>query len=996
MGDTLKASTTPDWRARLNEQLASQPPFSTLASSELNDWLAEGECIQYSPGERLIRPDELNSKIFLVLEGTVRFIALSDEREGPFTLDKRGPGQLIGWTSLLRGAPTESVQASTDVIALALPAEIFVQFIIKNQIFADYFASLSSQQEAFAVAIAAAELQAKRPENWRDGLIDRTRQAITIKIDRKATLRELKTIPDEWNWYLSTPDVPGIPVGSILIPSDEKLPERKGFLLPYRVIALPAGKIATSPINTNGIIKAESSDIAPTDLQRLGILEDDHLHDEARHPIVRGKGEQREALAVCEMVSLYQQVPFRRDAIQKVIDNQFRRDKGVTLELMAGLCELLGMTSQLAKTDAKYINSVEAPAILFLDEIPIVFYGTQKGIAIIGHPHHGIQRIDCQLIREKLGQEFRFVLPRRNAGTPSSRFGWNWFTPLLKKYKTALILVFAASLLAQLFGLAIPLLLQQIIDKVLSQGNLSSLNVLGTAMVLMALFQGILQALRTYIFVDTTDRMDLTLGSAVIDRLLALPLSYFERRPVGELSQRLGELNTIRSFLTGTALISVLNLIFAVVYLCVMFVYSPILSGVALSTFPLYVILVFGVAPIYKSLIRKRAVASARTQSHLIEVIGGIQTVKAQHFELTARWKWQDRYRAFVTEGFKSAALGATAGEIGNFLNQVSGLLVLWVGMWLVLKGEFTLGQLIAFRIISGNVTGPLLQLAGLYQGFQGVQLSMERLSDIIDQNPEINNPEEMGQIALPSVAGNVRFESVYFRFGTSGPYQLDDVNVNIDAGSFVGIVGQSGSGKSTLMKLLPKLYETARGRIFIDDYDISKVDLSSLRRQVGIVPQDSLLFEGTVAENIALNDPQASTESIIEAAKLACAHDFIMSLGQGYATPLAERGSNLSGGQRQRLAIARTILSNPQLLVMDEATSALDYDTERQLCLNLQQWAKDRTVFFITHRLSTIRSSDLILVMHKGRLVEQGSHRELMDSKGRYSTLYRQQEASN
>ena len=996
MGDTLKASTTPDWRARLNEQLASQPPFSSLISSELNDWLAVGECLQYSPGERLLRPDELNSNILLVLEGTIRLIALSDEREGPFTLDKRGPGQLIGWTSLLRGAPTESVQASTEVIALALPAEIFIQFIIKNQAFADYFARLSNQQEAFTVALAAAELQAKRPENWRDDLIDRTKQVITVNLNKKDTLRELTTIPDGWDWYLSTPDVPGMPVGSILIPSDEKLPEREGFILPYRVIALPAGNISTSSVSMNKIVKAESGATAPTDLQRLGILEDDHLHDEARHPIVRGRGAQREALAVCEMVSLYQQVPFRRDAIQKVLDGQFRRDKGVTLELMAGLCEILGMTSQLAKTDAKYINSVEAPAIFFLDEIPVVFYGTQKGRAILGHPHHGIQKIDCQLIREKLEEEFRFVLPRRNAGTPSSRFGWNWFTPLLKKYKTALILVFAASLLAQVFGLAIPLLLQQIIDKVLSQGNLSSLNVLGTAMVLMALFQGILQALRTYIFVDTTDRMDLTLGSAVIDRLLALPLSYFERRPVGELSQRLGELNTIRGFLTGTALISVLNLIFAVVYLCVMFVYSPILSGVALSTFPLYVILVFGVAPIYKALIRKRAVASARTQSHLIEVIGGIQTVKAQHFELTARWKWQDRYRAFVTEGFKSAALGATAGEIGNFLNQVSGLLVLWVGMWLVLKGEFTLGQLIAFRIISGNVTGPLLQLAGLYQGFQGVQLSMERLSDIIDQNPEINNPEELGQIALPSVAGNVRFESVYFRFGSSGPYQLDDVNVNINAGSFVGIVGQSGSGKSTLMKLLPKLYETARGRIFIDDYDISKVDLSSLRRQVGIVPQDSLLFEGTVAENIALNDPQASTESIIEAAKLACAHDFIMSLGQGYATPLAERGSNLSGGQRQRLAIARTILSNPQLLVMDEATSALDYDTERQLCLNLQEWAKDRTVFFITHRLSTIRSSDLILVMHKGRLVEQGSHRELMDSKGRYSTLYRQQEASN
>ena len=230
-------------------------------------------------------------------------------------------------------------------------------------------------------------------------------------------------------------------------------------------------------------------------------------------------------------------------------------------------------------------------------------------------------------------------------------------------------------------------------------------------------------------------------------------------------------------------------------------------------------------APIYKSLIRKRAVASARTQSHLIEVIGGIQTVKAQHFELTARWKWQDRYRNFVTEGFKSSALGATAGEIGNFLNQVSGLLVLWVGMFLVLQGEFTLGQLIAFRIISGNVTGPLLQLAGLYQGFQGVQLSMERLSDIIDQNPELNNSDELGQIALPSITGNVRFEDIQFRFGSSGPYQLDNVNVNIPAGSFVGIVGQSGSGKSTLMKLLPRLYDPAQGRIFIDDYDINKVE---------------------------------------------------------------------------------------------------------------------------------------------------------------------------
>ena len=993
----MTSSSTSNWQDGLSEQIGRQLPFSLLPAQDLSAWVQHSRRVRYEPGHQLLRPDELNQDVILILKGYVRLIAFGDEREGSFTLDKRGPGQIIGWASLLRGEPTEFVQASTDVIALMLPGKEFIKFVQDISDFADYFGQLTNKHEAYSIAVKSAELLPQLPTDWREGLINQVTEAKTYSLSAEKSLKALPELPAGCSWYLSTPDVPGISVGTKLKPTDEKLPERKGFQLPYRFIALPNGKINSKERTIGEMIElAYEQEIPPMDLQQLGILEDDHLEDDERYPLIRGNGSKNEALAVCEMIALHQQVPFRRDTIQKVLEGQFRRDKGLSLELMAGLCELLGLSSQLAKTATAYVSSVEAPAVLFLEDVPVVFYGVKRGNIIVAHPNHGIQKLTPEEFKAKLDEKFRFMLPRRVAATPTSRFGWSWFTPLLKKYKTSLILVFIASLLAQMFGLAIPLLIQQIIDKVLSQGNLSSLNVLGTAMVVMALFQGILQALRTYIFVDTTDRMDLTLGSSVIDRLLALPLTYFERRPVGELSQRLGELNTIRSFLTGTALISVLNIIFAVVYLGVMFVYSPLLSGVALSTFPLYLLLVFVVAPIYKSLIRKRAVASARTQSHLIEVIGGIQTVKAQHFELTARWKWQDRYRNFVNEGFKSVSLGATAGEIGSFLNQVSGLLVLWVGMWLILKGEFTLGKLIAFRIISGNVTGPLLQLAGLYQGFQGVQLSMERLSDIIDQNPELNNAEDIGQIPLPAIKGDVRFESVKFRFGSNGPYQLDEVSVDIQAGSFVGIVGQSGSGKSTLMKLLPRLYQPQRGRIFIDNYDIGKVDLSSLRRQIGIVPQDSLLFEGTVADNIALNDPQASTDSIIEASKLACAHDFIMNLPQGYATQLSERGSNLSGGQRQRLAIARTILSNPQMLVMDEATSALDYDTERQLCLNLQSWAKDRTVFFITHRLSTIRNSEVILVMHQGKLVEKGDHDSLMGQKGRYATLYRQQEASS
>ena len=978
------------------QSLLKQAPFNRLEKDEQSIFFAEAKLFKCELGQRILRSDTLPDRIYLVLSGTVRFLA--ETSQGSRTLDRRGSGQMLGWVSLFRAEPCEWVIASEETVLLAIPSATFVACLEANNNFCREFANLNSRHELDWVLSRVANADVQLSANWRQNyqsLAD-TNSYWVASVPPGEMFLPPEHVPESAVWMLSTAGVPGMAVGQ-RVEAGVVLPERSGFRLPYRLIAV-AADVVWDP--SNQLQKLASADVAVQpfleqpgqSLEQLGILEDDHLVLDERFPQVRGRGQLEEALAVCEMVALQQQVPFRTDAISKVLEAQFRRDKTLSLELLAGLLELLGLNCQLAEVETQHLLSVEAPAVFLLEGVPVVLFAQSGSTLVLGHPHRGLVREPAGDLQAALGVNLRFALPRRIASTPRSRFGWSWFTPLLGKYKRSLILVFVASLLAQLFGLAIPLLIQQIIDKVLAQGNLSSLNVLGTLMVVLALFQGILMALRTYIFVDTTDRMDLTLGTAVIDRLLALPLTYFEKRPVGELSQRLGELNTIRSFLTGTALVSVLNIIFAGLYLVVMLIYSPFLTAIALSTLPLYILLVFGVAPIYKSLIRKRAVAQARTQSHLIEILGGIQTVKAQHFELTARWKWQDRYRYFVSEGFKSTALGATSGEIGKFLNTVSGLLVLWLGMGLVLQGDLTLGMLIAFRIISGNVTSPLLQLSSLYQGFQGVQLSMERLSDILDQNPELSSQEEIDQISMPPINGAIRFEDARFRFGNKGPYQVDRVHLSIPPSSFVGIVGQSGSGKSTLTKLIPRLYKLEEGRIFIDNYDISKVNLSSLRRQIGIVPQDSLLFEGTVAENIALNDPQASTESIINAANIACAHDFIMSLGQGYATPIAERGSNLSGGQRQRIAIARTILANPQLLVMDEATSALDYNTERQLCLNLQKWASGRTVLFITHRLSSIRNSDVILVMHEGRLVEQGTHLDLMQAGQRYASLYQQQ----
>jgi ATP-binding cassette subfamily B protein len=371
----------------------------------------------------------------------------------------------------------------------------------------------------------------------------------------------------------------------------------------------------------------------------------------------------------------------------------------------------------------------------------------------------------------------------------------------------------------------------------------------------------------------------------------------------------------------------------------------------------------------------------------------GIQTVKAQNIELRSRNSWQTRYAKFVAAGFRTVITSTLANSTSSFLSKLSGLLVLWVGSYLVLQGELTLGELIAFRIISSYVTSPVMRLAQIWQNFQETGLSLERLSDIIDtpQEGEIDR----NNIPLPEISGAVKYENVSFRFATSGALQLNNVSLDFPAGKFVGIVGQSGSGKSTMMKLLLRLYDTESGRILVDGYDIAKVELYSLRRQIGIVPQDTLLFDSTVQENIALTNPDATTEEIIEAAKIAVAHEFIMTLPNGYNTRVGERGSALSGGQRQRIAIARSVLQRPKLLVLDEATSAVDYPTERQICLNLARAFQGTTVFFITHRLNTVSNADNIIVMDGGRVIEQGNHSELIAAKGHYFYLYQQQEVN-
>ena len=620
----------------------------------------------------------------------------------------------------------------------------------------------------------------------------------------------------------------------------------------------------------------------------------------------------------------------------------------------------------------------------------LVVASNERGLKLAS-PKHGMVSLTTSDLETSFPEGIELLLMERSNATPEQNFGPGWFWPALKRYRGVLTQVLAASFVVQLFTLANPLLIQVIIDKVITQRSLDTLQVLGIALVVVTILEGVLGSLKTFLFAETTNRIDQRLGAEVIDHLLRLPLGYFDRRPVGELGTRVAELEKIRNFLTGQALTTILDAAFSVIYILVMIVYSWLLTLIALSVLPIQVGMTILGAPLFRRQFRAAAEENAKTQSHLVEVLTGIQTVKAQNVEMVSRWRWQEFYSQYIARTFEKTITGTALNQTSQVLQKISQLMVLWVGASMVLKGELTLGQLIAFRIISGYVTQPLLRLSTIWQQIQELRVSFERLADVID-TPEESDEVDKSKVMLPPLEGQVRFENLSFRFRPGQPEVLKDVNLEIKPGTFVGIVGQSGSGKSTLMKLLPRLYSPEEGRILIDGYDIDKVELYSLRRQIGIVPQDPLLFSGTVSENIALTNPEASSEEIVRAARLANAHDFIMELPSGYSTSVGERGASLSGGQRQRVAIARTLLSNPKLLVMDEATSALDYETERKVCDNLLENLNDRTVFFITHRLSTIRNADIIVMLDKGAVVELGTHEELMNHRGRYFALYRQQ----
>ena len=569
-----------------------------------------------------------------------------------------------------------------------------------------------------------------------------------------------------------------------------------------------------------------------------------------------------------------------------------------------------------------------------------------------------------------------------------AKFDFTWFIPAIVKYRRILLEVVGVSIILQIFALITPLFFQVVMDKVLVHQGFSTLNVIAVALAVVVIFEVILGGVRTYIFAHTTSRIDVELGARLFRHLLALPIAYFENRRVGDTVARVRELEQIRNFLTGQALTSVLDLLFSFIFIAVMWYYSFWLTLVVLISLPCYAIWSATISPMLRRRLDEKFARNADNQSFLVESVSAMNTIKSMAVGPQMTDRWDKQLAAYVQSGFKVTKL-ATVGQQGVQLIQKLVMVInLWLGAHLVISGDLTIGQLIAFNMLAGQVAAPVIRLAQLWQDFQQVGISVSRLGDILNSPTE--NPQS--RLSLPRIQGDIRFDEVFFRYRPDGNEVLNGLSFEIKAGEIIGIVGRSGSGKSTLTKLIQRLYISSRGRLFIDGNDISVLDPMWLRSQIGVVLQDNVLLNRSIRDNIALSNPSMSIERVIDAARLAGAHDFIVELPEGYDTIVGEHGASLSGGQRQRIAIARALITNPKILIFDEATSALDYESEHIIMQNMQKICRGRTVIIIAHRLSTVQIADRILVLDKGKLVEQGSPQQLLAQKGLYHYLHQLQ----
>ncbi|MCX7155047.1 MAG: type I secretion system permease/ATPase [Rhodocyclales bacterium] len=673
--------------------------------------------------------------------------------------------------------------------------------------------------------------------------------------------------------------------------------------------------------------------------------------------------------------------------------------KDLTVPQVLLAAKQLGLKAKRVRTDLSRLPQTPLPAMAIDLDGQFFILARIDGDQILIHDPR-VERpqvLSAAEFAARWNGELILFTSRASLAGELAKFDFTWFIPAVVKYRKLLGEVLLVSFVLQLFALVTPLFFQVVMDKVLVHRGMTTLDVIAIGLLVVMVFEVALSGIRSYVFAHTTSRIDVELGARLFRHLLNLPLAYFQARRVGDTVARVRELENIRQFLTGNAITLVLDLLFSVVFIGVMLVYSGWLTLVVVISLPCYMILSVLITPLLRARLHEKFNRGAENQAFLVETINGIDTVKAMAVEPQMIRRWDNQVAAYVSAGFRTATLGTLAHEGVSLIGKLVTLVTMWLGARLVMDGSLSLGQLIAFNMLAGRVATPVMRLAQLWTDFQQTGISVQRLGDILNTRTELAKSGGQGSrsgTTLPPLAGKIEFDQVAFRYRPDGPEVLRGIDLAIEPGEVIGIVGRSGSGKSTLTKLAQRLYLPERGRVLVDGIDLAMADSSSLRRQIGVVLQENMLFNRSIRDNIALADPGLPIEAVMVAAKLAGAHEFILELTEGYDTLVGEHGSTLSGGQRQRIAIARALIGNPRILIFDEATSALDYESERIIQNNMKAICQGRTVLIIAHRLSAVRDANRIVVLDRGQIVEQGSHAELLRHEaGHYSRLHRMQQ---
>ena len=652
----------------------------------------------------------------------------------------------------------------------------------------------------------------------------------------------------------------------------------------------------------------------------------------------------------------------------------------------------LKLKAKCVNLNCEQIGKVTLPAIIQLQDgtFSILLRVNEKKYLIALCDENSPRVLDEDAFEGVYSGECILCIPRKFQDR-ELEFGIKWFIPTILKYKTPLLEVLLAAFVTQILGIFSPMITQSVIDKVLTHNSLTTLDVLAVGLILITVFETALSIARNYVFAHTTSKIDVILSCRLFKHLFSLPLRYFETRRVGDTIARVRELENIRRFLTGVPLNTLLDALFIIVYIIIMYFYSVRLTNITLLSLPILAAITAIITPILKARLDDKFKAGADQQSYLVETVNGVQTIKSFAVEPSIEQKWEGLLADYTTANFRTTMLGNTAGALAQFVQKCFDIAILYFGAKLVIAGEMTVGQMVAFRMLSGRVSQPVMRLVQMWQDFQQTSLSIKRLGDIFHAKPE--PALQKSQTRLPDIIGNIIFDKVSFRYRPDGSQVIKNMSLRIPANRVIGVVGRSGSGKSTISKLIQRLYVPETGKIIIDGIDLAMADPVWLRRQIGVVLQESFLFNASIRDNIALQNPAASMEEIVYAARIAGAHDFIVELSEGYDTMVGEHGTGLSGGQKQRIAIARALLTNPRILIFDEATSALDYESESIIQNNLKQICKNRTVIIIAHRLSTLKDADAIMVVEKGSIAEYGTIQNLIDKKGIYYHLLLQQQ---